>query len=155
MTAAHTSTASTKSVESEIKTAAAQLKEDGRGIAHDMREHAEDYAEAQKDHVAHRVGTIAETLRDTSGKLRKQDEAAAAGLTDTAADQLDRVSRALREKDVGTMFAEASDLARSHPAIFLGGAVALGFLAGRFLRASGEHRHDDDNDGRVGTAPGV
>lgn len=155
MTTANTSTGGQTSGESEIKSTAAQLKDDGRGVAHDLREHAEDYAEAQKDHVAQRVGTIAETLRDTSGKLRKQDESAAAGLTDTAADQLDRVSRALREKDVGTMFSEASDLARSHPAIFLGGAVALGFIAGRFLRASGERSHHDDNDGRVGTAPGV
>lgn len=152
MPTANTTAAAQASVESEIKKTASQLKEDGRGIAHDLRDHAEDYAEAQKDHVADRVGSIADTLRETSGKLRKQEESAVAGLTDGAADQLDRVSRALREKDIGTMFGEASDLARSHPAIFLGGAVALGFIAGRFLRASGERVHDDDT---VGFTPGV
>lgn len=154
MTIAATTTANQASVESEIKETARQLKDDGRGIAQDLRNDAEDYAETQKDHAAARVGTIAEMLRDTSGKLRNKEETTVAGLTETAAEQLDRVSRALREKNVRTMFAEASDLARGHPAIFLGGAVALGFVAGRFLRASSEHAHDNQDDG-FSTASGV
>lgn len=145
MTTAQTSTSATASVDSGIKETARQLKEEGRGLAHDLRGHAEEYAQAQKAQVARRVSTLAETLRDTSGKLRQRDETAVASLTGSAADQLDRVSRSLREKDVGTMFAEASDLARSHPAIFLGGTVALGFIAGRFLRASGERIHEQDD----------
>lgn len=116
--------------------AADKVAEDGRNLAGDVREHAEQFAEAKKDEVADRVGGFAETLRGTSDDLRDRDEETVAGLADTAADQIDRVSRALRQKDVGAMFQEANDLARAHPALFLGGAVALGFMAGRFIRAS-------------------
>lgn len=129
--------------EAEVKHTASRLKADGGALIDDVKGHAEEFGEAQKDQIADRVGGIAETLRDTSKKFRKKDETTAAGLTDTAADQLDRMSASLRQKDLSTMLSEASDLARSHPAIFLGGAVALGFIAGRFLRASGEGEHDE------------
>ncbi len=142
MTTTTTAPTAESAARSEIKHTAEQLKDDGHSLVKDAREHAEAYAEAQKDHVAGRIGGVADALRDTSRKLRNQDEEAVAGLTDTAADQLERASVALRQKDLGTMLSEASDLARSHPAIFLGGAVALGFVAGRFLRAGGE---PDDN----------
>ena len=147
-----TSNTGLASAEAEVKHNAKRLKADGSALIDDLKGHAEEYGEAQKDHFADRVGGIAETLRDTSKKFRKQEEGAAAGLTDTAADQLDRVSATLRQKDLSTMFAEASDLARSHPAIFLGGAVALGFVAGRFLRASSEREAGDDFDR---SAPGA
>lgn len=146
-----TNNSATAKVEAEVKHNANRLKEDGSALIDDVKGHAEEFGEAQKDQIANRVGSIAETLRDTSKKFRKKDETTAAGLTDSAADQLDRMSASLRQKDLSTMLSEASDLARSHPAIFLGGAVALGFIAGRFLRASGEREHDDHNS----VAPGA
>jgi len=147
-----TTSSSIAAAQADVKHNAERLKADGSALIDDLKGHAEEFGEAQKGEFADRVGGIAEALRDTSKKLRKQEEGTVAGLTDTAADQLDRVSATLRNKDLTTMFSEASDLARSHPAIFLGGAVALGFLAGRFLRASGEQDHDSDADR---AAPGV
>ena len=137
-----TTTSSVSAAKADVKHDAERLKADGSALIDDLKGHAEDFGEAQKDQFANRVGGIADTLRDTSKKLRSQEEGTVAGLTNSAADQLERVSASLRNKDLPTMFSEASDLARSHPAIFLGGAVALGFLAGRFLRASSEHDHD-------------
>ncbi len=125
-----------KDTKQAARDAADKVAEDGRDLAGDMRDHAEAIAQTKKDEVADRVGGFAETLRGTSDDLRDRDEDTVAGLADTAADQIDRVSRALRQKDVGAMFQEANDLARAHPALFLGGAVALGFMAGRFIRAS-------------------
>jgi hypothetical protein len=139
--------------QADVKHNAERLKADGSALVDDLKGQAEEYGEVRKDQFADRVGGIADTLRSTSKKFRKQDEGAAAGLTDTAADQLDRVSASLRNKDLSTMMSEASDLARSHPAIFLGGAVALGFVAGRFLRASSEEVQDDHQD--MPATPGV
>lgn len=133
----------------DLGAAKSRLKDDGRHLAEDVRHHAEDYAEAQKAHVADRADGIADSLRETSGSLRDRREAGVASLTDGAADQLERLSGLLREKDLGTLSAEAGDLARRHPAVFLGGAVALGFLAGRFLRASGERLDDEDDEARA------
>ena len=141
-----TTTSSVSAAKADVKHDAERLKADGSALIDDLKGHAEEFGEAQKDQFANRVGGIADTLRDTSKKLRSQEEGTVAGLTDSAADQLERVSASLRNNDLPTMFSEASDLARSHPAIFLGGAVALGFLAGRFLRASSEHDHDAETN---------
>ena len=153
----NTTSSSGTSAQSEVKHTAERLKADGSALIHDLKGQAEEFGEQRKDQFADRVGGIAEALRDTSKKLRNQEEGAVAGLTDTAADQLDRMSSSLRGKDLSTMFSEDSDLARHHPAIFLGGAVALGFLAGRFLRASTEHDHEHAYEqGRADLAtPGV
>ena len=120
-----------------------ELKHEGRRIADDVRAQATSYAEAQKEHVAERMEGVASTLRDASKGLHEREEEAAAGLTESAADQIERVSHLLRERNLANLVHEASDLARRHPAIFLGAAVALGFLAGRFVRASSEHGRND------------
>lgn len=147
-----TTSSDVAAAKADIKHNAERLKADGSALIDDLKGHAAEFGEARKDQFADRIGGIADTLRDTSGKLRRQEEGAVAGLTDGAADQLERVSASLRNKDLATMLSEASDLARSHPAIFLGGAVALGFVAGRFLHASGEEPHDAD---AYGATPGM
>ena len=108
-----TTTSSVSAAKADVKHDAERLKADGSPLIDDLKGHAEDFGEAQKDQFANRVGGIADTLRDTSKKLRSQEEGTVAGLTDSAADQLERVSASLRNKDLPTMFSEASDLARS------------------------------------------
>ena len=62
--------------------------------------------------------------------------------TDQAADGVDRMARSLRDQDLETTLHQAEDFARWQPAVFMGGAVALGFMLSRFLKSSAERRRD-------------
>lgn len=42
----------------------------------------------------------------------------------------------MRERDANELIGEAENLARSRPAVFLGGAFVLGVAAARFLKSS-------------------
>ena len=79
-----TTTSSVSAAKADVKHDAERLKADGSALIDDLKGHAEDFGEAQKGEFADRVGGIAEALRDTSKKLRKQEEGTVAGLTDTA-----------------------------------------------------------------------
>src|SRR5690606_33979901 len=50
--------------------------------------------------------------------------------------QVDSLASFLDNQDVAELVDNAEDLARRQPAVFVGGAFALGVLGGRFLRSS-------------------
>jgi hypothetical protein len=78
---------------------------------------------------------VAGAVRRTGDQLR-QDQPQVANLADTAAGQVDRAAQYLRGSDSQQILAEAERFARQQPAIFIGGAVMLGLVAARFLKAS-------------------
>jgi hypothetical protein len=125
-----------------------EVKEKGRRTIDRVQRDAAQLGEAQKDSVAARVGGVADSLRGASESLRTKDERMAANLTDAAAEQLETLSENLTRKDLGTLARQITDLARRHPAVFLGGAVMLGFTAARFAKSTS----DRDDAGNVADA---
>ncbi len=85
---------------------------------------------------ANDISDVARALRQTKQGL--QDNIAAPYI-DTAADQLERLSRFLRTADAPQMVRSVETFARREPLVFLGGAFALGMLAARFLKSSAHH----------------
>jgi hypothetical protein len=71
-----------------------------------------------------------------SGDELRDEQPQVASLADTAADQVDKAARFLRTTDFQDLIRSTEDFARRQPAVFLGGAFALGILASRFLKAS-------------------
>jgi hypothetical protein len=55
-----------------------------------------------------------------------------------AADQIDRVSHAFRERDLNRLVADVQGFARRQPTAFLGASVLAGFAIVRFLKTSTE-----------------
>jgi hypothetical protein len=69
--------------------------------------------------------------------LRDQgQQAAVPQYLSSAADQVDRLSHYLRSTDLRQMAEGVERFARRQPAIFIGGAFALGLLGARFLKSS-------------------
>lgn len=124
-----------------------EAKNEGRRAIDDARRSAEELAEKQKDGAAARVDNVASALRGASDDMRAKDEKMVANLTEAAADQLVRLSNTLTQKNLGSLVDHASDLARRHPAAFLGGAVMLGFMAARFAKSS-----DSPDEARTGAS---
>jgi hypothetical protein len=128
---------------------AGQAKQQGQQLAQQARQQAGDLANRgteqvksqlanQKHDASQRMVPIQTALRETGQQLRKQGQGSVAGYADKAADQVERFSAYLRETEVDEIVDEARSFARRRPAVFLGGAVALGFLATRFLKSTSQ-----------------
>ena len=84
--------------------------------------------------VAQSLRQVGENLRETGG-----EENPIAQLTgkygDVLATQVEQVSEYFDRKNVREIVGDVESFARRNPAIFIGGAFALGILAARFLKS--------------------
>ncbi len=91
---------------------------------------------SRKDQATDTLSTVAQALRQTGQHLREQEQAPVAGLADQVATRVESVSGYLHGRDVRQLVDDTEDFARQRPAVFVGGALALGVLAARFLKSS-------------------
>jgi len=127
------------------------IKDQAFGQARDTLREARDRATSSlgesKNRVANQVGEIASAFREVSGQLRSHEQSRIAGLTESLAGHADQVASYLRDRDGETMLRDVEQLARRQPALVIGGALAIGLAAGRFLKSSGHRRRDDEGYG--------
>lgn len=88
-----------------------------------------------KDTVAGRISRVASAMR-AAGEAMQDQEAQIANYPLRVADQLERVSTQLRERDVRALLTDIEEFARRRPELFLGAVLVAGVAVGRFLRAS-------------------
>jgi ElaB/YqjD/DUF883 family membrane-anchored ribosome-binding protein len=89
-----------------------------------------------RSQAADRITGIAEAVRGTSERLRSDNQPGVANLTDSLADQVDRLSSYLRDRDLGEVRRDLEQFARRQPAVAVGVALALGMLGARFIKSS-------------------
>ena len=106
-----------------------------------VKQRATAQLDTQKTRATDGLHVIAGAVRQTTQTLRSDQHDNLAQYVDRAADQLERFSEAIRDKDVDELLHEARDLARRQPALVVGGSFAVGLLAARFLKSS---RRDGD-----------
>ena len=99
------------------------------------KERAKGIAVEQKDAAAGQLGCLAKGLREASQSMRKESEFVGR-YAEEAAIRLEGVSDELRQADLDELVDRSESYARANPAIFLGGAVAVGFLLARFFKSS-------------------
>lgn len=114
-----------------------QAKQKGGEVVEQTRSRAFSAMDEQKTRAAEGLGSVASALRQTGESLRSGDQAQIGQFADRAAEAVDRFSEELRNKDVNELLYEAERFARREPELFLGGAVLLGLVAARFMKASG------------------
>ena len=102
----------------------------------EAKQQAESTFEEQKGRAADRLSGVAGALRQTSQELNSQDDMVAQ-LADSFADQADRLANYLRDRDLSDLFSDVRQVAQRQPELFVAGALAAGFLLGRFLKSSG------------------
>jgi hypothetical protein len=111
-----------------------QVKASAGKLLDDARDSAQLLANEKKDVAADELHDVAGALRNAA--QRRSGDDPLLGLTGSAADGLDRLSNALRNKDVSVMMRDMESFARAQPVAFFGLALATGFLAVRFMKAS-------------------
>jgi len=107
-----------------------------RGLVDRVRDQASAQLAGQKDRVTDGLGSIAGAVRKTTDDLRETQHDTLAEYVASAADQLDRLSARLKDRDIGDLLRDAQSLARRRPAMFVGSAFVVGLLAARFLKSS-------------------
>jgi len=98
---------------------------------------ARSMAEEQKERGATRIDGIARAVHNAAEEISKEVPVAA-NYVHAAADRLERTSSLLRDNSVEDLAKMATDFAQERPYLFIGGAVATGFLLTRLLRSSVE-----------------
>lgn len=121
---------------------------DDTGLVGRVRDQASSQLNSQKNKATDGLGSVAHAVRGTTQKLRDEHHDTVARYVEQAADQIERFSERLKQKDVGELVGDAQQLARRKPALFVGGAFAVGLLGARFLKSSAEPDEDGSRDWR-------
>jgi hypothetical protein len=90
--------------------------------------------EKQKGRALDEIGTLASALRRAGDGL--DHNSISSTMIDRAAGTLENVSRSMQGKDLDTIVRDVQSFGRRNPAMFLGVAAALGFVAARFAKSS-------------------
>jgi hypothetical protein len=120
-----------------------KVRDGARKVAADARAEAEHRYRQARDSAAGRVDNAAAAFRDAGRNF--EDDTMVRRAASAAADQIDRFSDAIRDKDLGGLGHDVSQFARRNPLAFAAGAATLGFVIGRLLKASSRDPDFDDD----------
>lgn len=137
----------------QIREVKEQVVDQAKSSFRQARDRATSSLSDSRHEAADRIGGIAGAFRSTSQHLRSENQPGVANLTDSLAEQVERLSSYLRDRDLRSVREDLENLARRQPAIALGAALALGLLGARFLKSSersGDYRSGDYHGERGG-----
>jgi hypothetical protein len=117
-----------------------QTKEKAQELAGQVQQKATQRVESgltrQKGQAAETLNTVAQSLIISGQQLRERNQEPVSRYVDQVADRVQRFSNYLQNTDVSEIVDRTEQFARRRPALFLGGAFALGLLGARFLKSS-------------------
>lgn len=119
------------------------MREKAADLAHGAKEQARAQFDQKKDVARGELDTLASALRRAGSEVSDQGGMSGRVIT-TLADRIDSFGRSIEGQDLDQMMHGVERFARRNPAAFIGGAVALGFVASRFLKSSGRTFDRDD-----------
>jgi hypothetical protein len=119
----------------------------GRGLGEELRqlvrERTYEQIDSQKQRATSNLGTLAGAVRSMTQPLRDNGQSGLADYVTRAADEIDRWSSQLKERNLDDAVRDVQNFARRRPAVFIGVAFGAGMLAARFLKSTGEARRDE------------
>lgn len=122
----------------------------GAGLMDKVKDGAVSQLSTQKDRATDGIGSVVQAVRQSTQQLRDQQHDTIAQYVDQAAAQLERFSKTLKEKNISELLDDAQRFARRNPALFIGGAFAVGLLSARFFKSSRDNRGDPSWRDRFG-----
>jgi hypothetical protein len=116
-------------------------------VVDQAKEKAGQVAQDRQQATAGKIGGYSDRLRESARSMEEEDPNIA-HFAAKAADRLQEVADYVRDADFARLRADATDLARRHPVLFMGGMLAAGLVLGNLAKASvqGLHEESDDTD---------
>jgi len=127
-----------------------QTQEKAGEVVDQVKQQASTQIDTQKGRASEALGSVALAIRQTGTQLHDQDNAQIAQYADKAAEQIENLASYLRNTDISQMATQVERFARRQPALFLGGALALGLFGARFLKSSSQQTQGQDWQGYSG-----
>src|SRR5690348_10375798 len=134
---------------------ASQAQEKGQQAASHAKNKLREQLDQRSSQAAEQINQQASDLRAVSNALREQGKDGPASAAGRLADYADKAGGYLQEKDSDALLADAEDVARRQPWAVAAGALALGFAASRFLKASSARRYSTRSAGELTGTPQI
>lgn len=139
---ANDAAASAKDTLEQVKESAGAAATQAIGQA---KEKAGSVLDEQKTNLASGITSVADSIRQvgenlSQGEDKNQIAALAGKYGDTLAGQVEKFSSYIDDKEITELVGDVEKFARRNPLLFVGGAFALGILAARFLKSSGQNQ---------------
>lgn len=132
----------TSGAQDKARQVAGQAQGQAQQAAGQAKGRLRDQVDQRSTQVGGQVSSSAQDARDIAQQLRDQGKDQPAKLADQAADRAQRLGQYLEQSDADTILGDVEDFARRQPWAVLGGGLALGFAASRFLKASSAKRYE-------------
>lgn len=116
--------------------AAEQAKQKASETAEQVRQEAESRIDRRRNEAADRLGGVAQALRRTGQDIHERDDQLVGEYVEAAANQVEQFSDYLQKHNTGDLIREVQRLAARQPELAAAGALAAGFLVGRFLKST-------------------
>ena len=133
-------------VAAEAKDQVSQLADHAKAQVAEVTDKVKGVATEQKELLAAQIGGVADSMQRVAADL-EANNGSSAGYARMIADNAEKLSDTIRDKDIDQILAIAQDFGRKQPVAFMGAAALLGFAASRFLLASASR------NGSAPTAP--
>ena len=117
-----------------------ELRSDAQQLTSKAADRIHSEVDARKGNAAEQAKSVSNAIQTAAGQL---DESAPTWLKSAfqqGADQIQRFTETIEQKDSRQILNEVQDFARERPALFLGACAAAGFAAARIFKAGGEEQ---------------
>jgi hypothetical protein len=129
-------------VKDQVRDKAQVAQDKARGAVGQARGRLSEQVDQRSTQAGDRIAGSAADVRSIAQELRSQGKDAPANLAEQLAGQADRVGDYLKEASGDRILRDVEDFARRQPMLVAAGALALGFAASRFLKASSGRRYE-------------
>jgi ElaB/YqjD/DUF883 family membrane-anchored ribosome-binding protein len=123
-----------------------KAKEQAQQAAGQAKSTLRSQVDQRSTQAGERVSTVASDARSVGEQLREQGKEQPAKLAEQAADRAERLGDYLKSSDADRILSDVEDFGRRQPWAVIGGGVALGLVASRFLKASSSRRYEERFD---------
>ena len=120
---------------------AGQAQEQVQAVAGKTQAKLREQLDQRSSQLAEKAHQQASDLRSVSEALRDQGKDRPAQAVDRLAGYAEQAGSYLRDTEADSMLSDAEDFGRRKPAAVAAGALALGLVASRFLKASSSRRY--------------
>jgi hypothetical protein len=131
----------TDQVKDQVREKAQAAQDTARGALGQARGRLSDQVDQRSTQAGERIAGTAGDVRSIAEELRNQGKDAPATLADQVANQADRLGDYLKGASGDRILRDVEDFARRQPMLVAAGAMAIGFAASRFLKASSGRRY--------------
>lgn len=119
-----------------------QVAEQAREVAGQAQSRVRDEIDGRTTEIGRQIQSTGEDFRTVGKQLREQGKDTPARFADQAAQRVEQVGRYLSESNTDKILSDVERFARKQPWTVIVGGLTLGFVASRFLKASGSRRYE-------------